>query len=747
MSERARLAVSLSAESLLGVAATMLVAAPWLRAFPVSVAGVALLGAAALSVLLPGFTRGRPLAVSIVVSLAGLVAFTLLVVLRGSGSANQAFDGLVHGPSQLLTFALPLVSPRTLLVDPVALTWLAGTVAGIAITRRWSATLPTLALLAAFGLSYAATQRAAGANAVTIETWLAASLLGCLLALRAVQTWRDSQLPMRRALGTSGIAAIGVTVAAALLVQAAFFGKTATVPQRQPTINNTNPLTPLAFIAGLRTSESGGTSSPVFDIQTSVPTTGYVSLANVDAYDGAGWSFDRTFRPSGGVMPTNADGTVHGGTAITQTYRIDSGPLVTGPWMPYLGRPQRVTGATINIDAPSGMIVPSRPLIAGSTYDVASLAPVTTFDGLDAATAFPDATTAAVDTQLPATLHSTLDTIVTALAAETGADSASPMAFLQALQRDFRAHYALVASSAARGATQRAGGTGFSDVLASILGVQRTATPEQYATLTALLARQLGVPARVVTGFRIPMSPGTHSVPAGEHVVRADQAWTWTEVAVSGVGWVVLDTAPTTFRTPSGDQPSGGAVSTPPAALPTQNALITTGNGGNAVAHASRVPHDRGSSGQLLLVLVLGGLGVVLIGGVLLLTARKRIRAIRRRRDGDPARRVSGAWRETIDQLYESRVALPGELDSLTSSEIATFAGRRAADTVVERAAAIGSTAERATFATAVLVRPEDADEAWQQQDDLRRALAKSLPVRRRIAAFTRYHRSDRRQH
>ena len=146
----------------------------WLRAFPASVAAAVLFTAVGLSVVLPVFTRNRPLGVTVAINLVAFVGYELSAVLHEPNGFDQLSDGLVHGWKQLLTFALLLVSPRTLLVDPVMLTWLCGTVAGIAVTRRWTATLPSLVLLGAFGLSYAATQRAAGAHAIALETWLGA---------------------------------------------------------------------------------------------------------------------------------------------------------------------------------------------------------------------------------------------------------------------------------------------------------------------------------------------------------------------------------------------------------------------------------------------------------------------------------------------------------------------------------------------------------------------------------------------
>ncbi len=108
--------------------ASLLAAAPWLRSFPVSLAGPPVYGAAVLSVLVP----------LVVVRIRRPPAVADRADRRGSRSSRSPSwwccasrsasvicgTACVHGPSQILTFALPLVSPRSLMVAPVALVWL-----------------------------------------------------------------------------------------------------------------------------------------------------------------------------------------------------------------------------------------------------------------------------------------------------------------------------------------------------------------------------------------------------------------------------------------------------------------------------------------------------------------------------------------------------------------------------------------------------------------------------------------------
>ena len=142
------------------------------------------------------------------------------------------------------------------------------------------------------------------------------------------------------------------------------------------------------------------------------------------------------------------------------------------------------------------------------------------------------------------------------------------------------------------------------------------------------------------------------------------------------------------------------------------------------------------------MVLVL--LGVLLAAGVVVLVLRKRLRARRRRRGTDARRLIAGAWHETIDQLYEAGLVPAGELDALTGDEIAASARRRF-PAVANHVKTIGGVAEHAAFHTSVAVLDADAVHVWEAQTELRRALARSLPLGQRLALATRYHHDRRR--
>jgi hypothetical protein len=798
----------------LTLVAGVLAATPWLRSFPSDVVAVPLYGAAILSPLVPAVTVRfgvRRVWASLLIDVVAFVVYALLAALHDPLAFSDLIDGLFRGPSQILTFALPLVSPRSLLVVPVALAWLAGAIAGECFTRRWFTVLPYPALLLGYGLAYAATVRAAESGAPVSrqnELVIAGLLLGTLLLMRVAQTWvrqdetsestqADGILPMR-GLVVGAVTTVVVALVASLAAQSSAFTRTTTTPQRVPSVDDSKPLTPVAFVASLRPADDKAPGVPVFTVQTSRDAPGYFGIAHVDSYDGEGWSFDRTFRPSGGVLPDDTDASLRlVGATTTQAITIAKGPLAGTAWMPYLYRPQKVTGASVNIDPASGMIVPAGHLAQGEHYEVESRVSTTTFDRLGKG-AVADTSTGAQNTALLPGQRQYLADAIQAFSDETGVPSSPAIPFLQALQKDLQTRYSLYGTTSTAATTPvpptgtsehrlvepqlkptgkrtpaksthpkttpaktpakpttptatptspaapvesfgpRQGTTGLSDVLASIVLGARTGTAEQYATLVALLARQLGVPARLVTGFRVSDTDGG-TLRHGRYEVTTKQAWTWVEIPIVGQGWVVLDAAPSSVSNARASSSAAASPSPTPTSSPTQNVLITKSNGGHAIAPKSEVPAGPGASHKALVIALLITFGALVLAALLLLLLRKGLRRRRRQRDPDPRARVVGAWRESIDVLTEA--GLP-DLTNLTSTEIAGLAGAQFGADPGSQVSYIGQTANSAAYSTALLVGPQDADAAWQAEKALRRQVNRQLGFGGRFAAWLRYHRN-----
>jgi hypothetical protein len=278
-------------------------------------------------------------------------------------------------------------------------------------------------------------------------------------------------------------------------------------------------------------------------------------------------------------------------------------------------------------------------------------------------------------------------------------------------------------------------------VLASILGDNgRAATPEQYATLVALVARELHVPARVVTGFRIPAHGDATTIAAGSYGVTTGEAWTWVEIPIAGKGWVVLDPSPGSYSGP-GPQPTVGAQSSQPQTQAATNPVVVSASPTPiSVPRAAKgvIPHAHSLSALAITAIVLGSLFVLAGIALVIPLLRKWHRARRRRASGDPRRRLVGAWQESLDVLVEA--GLP-ELANLTSAEIATTTAERFGDEPAEQARSIGDAANTALFSPTSWIAADDADEAWRTHVTLRKNVRRTLGWRDRVNATLRYHR------
>ena len=766
----------------LAILACALASSPWLRAFPSSVMVVPLYGAALLSVLVPVIVIGigvRSVWFTMLISLVIFVFYELLVVLREPVGFTDLYAGLVHGPSQVLTFALPLVTPRTLMVAPIALCWLTGAIAGECVARGWQTFVPYAAMLVTFGLAYAGTARAvtSAADGHRYDTLLAAGLLLTMLLLRAAQAWvaqdnsaqstqPDSLLPMR-SLTIGVLLSVLVSLGAVGVARAVTFGGNPTTPGRVPPVKKTNPYTPVSFIAGLRPSDPASKGQPVFTMMTDRATSNYVSIATVDYYDGDGWSFDRTFRPSGGIVPADPDSTVRAtGPAVTQDYTIKNGPLAGSAWMPYMDRPVNVTGVSIDVDPDSGMIVPSDPLPPGTSYTVRSKVATQAFDKLPP-TALPSGHSTA-NTQLPGGVVTTaLNSLTESLSVQIKVPTGSSIAFLQAVAHDFQTNFALAdnrpapantsvapgsarrsptphpgastntAPTAGAAAPQRAGSTTFADVLASVREL-RSATPEQYATLMCLIARAEKVPARIATGFRIPTPDDSSTLPAGDYTVTTADAHTWVEIPITGVGWVVLDPSPTRHANNNPQSSVPAQASPSPSNTPTANATITHApNAGHAPAPPGVIQHGSSISILALILIIAAALAALLILAAVFQLARRQMRLRRRRHHGDPRRRLLGAWQESLDMLEEA--GMP-DLTNLTSREVSEHTGARFGGETGAQARFLGDAANTAIFSPTSWIGPAEADTAWRAHAVLTRSVHDRLGWRERFGARLRYH-------
>lgn len=132
-----------------------------------------------------------------------------------------------------------------------------------------------------------------------------------------------------------------------------------------------------------------------------------------------------------------------------------------------------------------------------------------------------------------------LDPRIPRLAAQIAGAAADNYDKAAALESYLRTHY---------GYTLQLPSTSDRDPLASFLFERKQGHCEYFASSMAVMLRSLGIPSRVVNGFR---SDEFNDI-TGNYVVRAKNAHSWVEAYFPGYGWQTFDPTPATSTGASG---------------------------------------------------------------------------------------------------------------------------------------------------------------------------------------------------
>jgi Transglutaminase-like superfamily/TgpA N-terminal domain/Domain of unknown function (DUF4129) len=192
---------------------------------------------------------------------------------------------------------------------------------------------------------------------------------------------------------------------------------------------------------------------------------------------------------------------------------------------------------------------------------------------------------------------------------------------------------------------------------------QRRGFCEQFAATFAVMARAVGVPARVAVGYQ----PGTLRADGLYHVTNRN-AHAWPEVWIDGTGWIPFEPTPAfsepTLGIGTGGPQSGRSSSTPttapitgattPRSGATQPTVKPTLPGGALRVQPAAPKKSRTSTLGLAVtaIMIAAGVAAVCALGLLGLSIFALWRRSRRRRnDRDLRQRVLGAWAEALDHL------------------------------------------------------------------------------------------------
>ncbi|HEY9307144.1 MAG TPA: transglutaminase domain-containing protein [Microbacterium sp.] len=265
--------------------------------------------------------------------------------------------------------------------------------------------------------------------------------------------------------------------------------------------------------------------------------------------------------------------------------------------------------------------------------------------------------------------------------------------------------------------------------IATLLGSQQmVGDDEQYATAMALLAAQVGIPARVVMGFY----PDEDAADAPVFTATGDNLHAWVEVAFDDAGWVPFDPTPPDDQVPS-DQ------TTKPKADPKPQVLQPPPPPAEPVDLPPTVADDRGSEDEdgldlgLLWTIVSIGVGVlgllaVLLAPFIVIGALKATRR-RQRRDAERASdRISGGWDELVDRATDYGAPVPSGATRQEEAGVLTAA------LAEPRVATLATRADLEVFGPTEPT-PDDIEAFWTQVDEIVGGMGKERSLWQRLRA------------
>ncbi|MGO2751517.1 MAG: transglutaminase domain-containing protein [Pseudoclavibacter sp.] len=579
-----------------------------------------------------------------------------------------------------VTLSTPLLAPTHLAVLPYFTASISSLVSmlvllWVAPSRAAAIWPPTVALLGPLAVL-------ASAIFVGTEDSVAGVLRGGTFAVISLVwlSWRRgfgniASNDARRALARSRALGTGVLVLVAALLTTAggFVASTSVADQRVVAREQiTPPFDPFSHtspLAGFREYSKLQPDLVLFDV-TGLETGDRIRLATLESYSGKSWqiadpqeTLDATgsYNLSGRVVPSNPFVTSSSERALEVSVRGYS-----DIWLPSVGIPTDVnfTGGSLpersgdfrfNSRAGGGLVTSG--LHEGDTYEIAAVAQDLPIEGqLD------NATVADLDyPAMPAAPAALVERMQSYIAGET-----SPYLQLKAIENTMIAEGYLSHGTAGDTVPSRAG-HGLDRMqelfdLRYLVGDQ-----EQYASAMAIMARQLGFPARVVMGY----APEQISTD-GTTEVRGSDVTAWVEVPFEGFGWVAFDPTPdqtdVPVNTTTDPQSKPKAqVRQPPQTQEKPDELLTSAD----ERRQEEEPEDEETLPAWVLALgvSLAGPLVLFFGPLLLLSLLKRRRRRRRQHEGTPDLRAAGAWSDSIDRFAELGYQVPARRTRLQTAE------------------------------------------------------------------------------
>ncbi|WP_395245236.1 transglutaminaseTgpA domain-containing protein [Agromyces sp. MMS24-K17] len=641
--------------------------------------------------------------------------------------------GVVFAWKRVLTVATPITGFDGLLVVPFIAGLLTSVVAvsiGLRARRpRWAVAPIALLLAGSICLS-------------TFGAFLPA-VIGAAFAAGAIAwaAWRDRDARAENLAQTSAARRTprATAIAAGSLAVALAAGLTAgaVVPATDRVVLRDLIVPPLEVhdfaspLTSFRKYMTDGEASVLFTVD-GLPAGARIRLATLDQYDGIvyrvsgdGSAGGGTFARVGREIATDAPGE-------PASLTITVGDL-RGVWLPDVGAATALRLADagsraddLNYNAATGTAVLTSGLVEGDAYAVDAVVP-TAPDEADLVGAEVDRVTLSEPQDVPEA--------VSAFTADVTAGTSSAFEQLSAIASTL--HDDGFYSNGLEGQVASRSGHRAERIAALLEGTQMIGDEEQYAVAMALAAAQLGLPARVVMGFRPEADPAA-GAGGGSVAVTAADATVWVEVPFRGIGWVPFDPTPPKDQVPQQEvpepeqKPQAQVLQPPP--QPDQPVELPPDPPADEAEHREQ-PLDLAWLWVTLRWVGIGlGIVLLLLGPALVMAGAKAVRRRRRAGAPEPSDRMSGGWAELRDTALDHGAVAP---DGATRREQVAVLEERFAD-ASPGGSPYGELASRADVAVFGAGDPsaEEVAAYWNDVRTATRGIGRAAGWRARLRGF-----------
>lgn len=663
-------------------------------------------------------------------------------ILPTAGGLQDLVTGVALGWKQLVTISLPVGTYQALMVPAFVLV-LGTVIVGLSVALRAKRGQP--AVFAPIMLFLVAT--ALGPNYPTRPLVVPMALLCVVLFWLVWFRWYRRRAAMRilskpsvsgasparpiavvDTVRATGFAGLRTVVSAGLILAIAATGAVLTAGALPPTADRTvvrtaiaKPFDPrdyLSPLSGFRRYLQAPIAGSVLFQATGAPMGSRIRIATLDTYDGVVFSVGSGATTSeSGVftrVPSFVDQSGLIGAPITLSVVVSDYADV---WVPTVGAFE-----SISFDGPrastlrdsfyynnvSGTAAVLSGLQPGDAYTIHAILPPRPA-GSAVAGLTPGSATVPAAKNVPDSVGAKLNEYV------GNAQGAGPklVAMLSGLAAQGYISHGISSTEPASRSGHAA------DRITELLTAPRMiGDAEQYSVTAALMAQELGFPARVVFGF----------APKADQVIGSDVT-AWIEVSTAQYGWVTIDPVPPVRDIPAEIPHDKSQVARPQTIVPPLVQESESTDRQPTPDSERPVPNSVDPILQAILAVVrvgawvLVGIAILLAPFLVILAAKVRRRRLRMRAP-TTIDRISGGWQEFEDAILDHGLS---PRSSSTRSEVAAIAGGI-------QSRVLAAAVDRAIFSPDEPA-PVDAERVWRAVDELQDSLDHGLSRWQRIRA------------